>query len=73
MFLRYYILIALLSILLVWPIKFLVSFYFRRKRILQMMKGIEFVEDFPGIGIGQRFIGKDSSGWIFVKWIKTPE
>lgn len=62
MLFRYYLLLGLFSIVLVWPIKFFISFYYQRKRILQMVKGGTFIEDYPFIGIGNRLLGKDSRG-----------
>lgn len=59
---RYYIIGVLVSLVLAWPIKFVINFYLRRKRIMKLVKGLPLLEDYPIVGVGQRFIGKDNRG-----------
>lgn len=59
---RYYLLAAFTVIVLWWPINYLISWYFYKKRATKLTKNITVIDDHPFIGIGLRFAGKNNEG-----------
>lgn len=60
MFLRFYLLLALCLILLVKPLKLLVNYLQKRRRINKILKNVYIMDDYPIIGCALRFVGKNN-------------
>ncbi|XP_031638168.1 cytochrome P450 4c21-like [Contarinia nasturtii] len=57
---RFYLLVFLVVLAIWWPIKFLVSWFLYKRRATKLTKNILKIDDYPLVGCGFRFMGKNN-------------
>lgn len=67
--LRYCLLIAILIILLWWPIAYLIRWFMFKRRVNKITNKMTSVDDYPLVGCALRFLGKDNAGAFPMKFM----
>lgn len=57
---RYYLLVALAVIILCWPISYLIKCFLYKRRVMKLARNMTSIDDYPIIGCGLRFLGKNN-------------
>lgn len=60
---RYYLLAAFTVIVFWWPLNYLISCFFYKRRVSRVTKNIPTIDDYPFIGSALRFMGKTNEGF----------
>lgn len=64
---RYYLLAAFTVIVFWWPLNYLISCFFYKRRVSRATKNIPTIDDYPFIGSALRFMGKTNEGFYWKK------
>lgn len=60
---RYYLLATIILISLWWPISYLLSCFFYKKRVIKVTRNMPAIDDYPFLGCALRFMGKNNEGF----------
>lgn len=63
---RYYFLGTFAMLAFLWPISYLLSWCFYKKRVNRITKNMPAVDDYPILGIALRFLNKNNEGDLFL-------